>query len=210
MDFANAENINTTGSSTADMQSAFRSYVQRRRVSTESSAAEQEAKEEPEQETAGTSASDSAGESFSSAKTWAWSDSQEKTSDGYEFDRSQSASQGRATALRRTDTDFYQKLYGHGPKRQPQYANPYQAQPAGQPAVEDNRAARLSIKLIKQSVACFAIIGLVVLMQSRADMQSILAFVKKHLIETNVDPNNILEGIKSAVNQCARLLGGSP
>ncbi|MCX7772865.1 MAG: hypothetical protein N2376_07110, partial [Clostridia bacterium] len=113
-------------------------------------------------------------------------------------------------ALRRTDPGIYRKLYGqnkkgtYGSSYAGAYHGPHQAE------IEDNRATVLAVKIIKQAIACFAILGILVLMQQRTDMGQALAFVKKQVIEINVDPQSILSGVEDLVKQCTKFLGGSP
>ncbi len=75
---------------------------------------------------------------------------------------------------------------------------------------ENNRINVLAVKIIKQSLACFALLGIILLMQERADMAPALAFVKKQVVETHIEPKSLLDGFQNLVAECSRWLGGSP
>lgn len=113
-------------------------------------------------------------------------------------------------ASRGRSHDLYRKLYARRGRRNPSYASPYRSYSGSQAQIEDNRATVMAIKLIKQCLACFAILGIIVLMQGRADMQDALDVVRRHVVETHIDPQNLLEDVKSVFNQFVRTLGGSP
>lgn len=76
--------------------------------------------------------------------------------------------------------------------------------------VEDNRTALLAIKIIKQALACFAVLGIIVLMQQNAEMADELSFVKKHVVENHIELDNIINGMKNIITECSRFFGGSP
>lgn len=113
------------------------------------------------------------------------------------------------TGLRRTDQGHYKSLYQNR-KRQNTYPSPYRSYSGAKTDIADNRATLLAIKLIKQALACFAILGIIVLMQGRSDMEDILAFIKKQVVETHIEPQGIYEGIQGFIAQCSKILGGSP
>lgn len=121
---------------------------------------------------------------------------------------------GAQPASRTRDHDLYKKLYSRYSRqgyRTSSYASPYRSSYSGyQAQIEDNRATLLAIKLIKQSLACFAILGIIVLMQGRPDMQEALAVVRRHVVETHIDPQTLFEDVKAAFNQFVQTLGGSP
>lgn len=117
---------------------------------------------------------------------------------------------GPRTASRGRGYDLYRKLYGRRGHRNPPYVSPYRSYSGYQAQIEDNRATVMAIKLIKQCLACFAILGIVVLMQGRADMQEALDVVRKHVVETHIEPQSLLEDVKSVFSQFVRTLGGSP
>ena len=112
--------------------------------------------------------------------------------------------------LHRTDMGLYKKLYSNSGHKSPAYSTPYKGYSGSRTEIEDNRVATLAVKLIKQALACFAVLGIIILMQSRPDMKEVLAVVKKQVVETNIEPQSLYEGIKDIVDQCARALGGSP
>lgn len=117
--------------------------------------------------------------------------------------------------LHRADTGLYKKLYSHsGRNKSPSYPTSYPSAYKGHSGshaeVEDNRVTLIAVKLIKQALACFAILGIIILMQSRPDMKEALAVVKKQVIETNIEPQSLYEGIRGIINQCSQALGGSP
>lgn len=112
-------------------------------------------------------------------------------------------------ALRKRDHPLYRKLYQQQRYRTPAYPSgkSYTSQRA---QIEDNMATLIAIKVIKQALACFAILGIIVLMQGRQDMQETLAVIRKHVVETHIDPRSLFENVKSAFSQLVRTLGGSP
>lgn len=116
-------------------------------------------------------------------------------------------------SLRRTDPGPYQRLYGQSHKTSP-YANNSRyhgySTSTHSAEIEDNRATVLAVKIIKQALACFAILGIIVLMQQRSDMGGALTFIKKHVVETHIEPNSLLTGVENIVQECSRFLGGSP
>jgi len=116
---------------------------------------------------------------------------------------------GRLADLRKRDHPLYRKMYTRQKPRKPAYPSgrSYISQRA---QVEDNRATLIAIKIIKQALACFAILGLVVLMQGRPDMQETLAFMRRHIVETHIDPGDLVNGVKSVFSQLVRNLGGGP
>ena len=113
------------------------------------------------------------------------------------------------TALRKQDHSLYRKLYTRQKYKAPAYPSgkSYTSQ---RTQIEDNRATLMAIKVIKQALACFAILGIIVLMQGREDMQDALAAIRKHVVETHIDPQNLIDGVKSVFSQLVRTLGGSP
>ncbi len=75
---------------------------------------------------------------------------------------------------------------------------------------DSNRINVLAVKIIKQSLACFALLGIILLMQERTDMAPALAFVKKQVVETHIEPQSLLDGFQNLVAECSKWLGGSP
>ena len=114
------------------------------------------------------------------------------------------------TASRRRDHDLYKKLYSRQGSRTSAYPSSYKSYSSQRTQIEDNRATLMAIKLIKQALACFAILGIVVLMQGRPDMQEVLAVIRKHVVETHIEPQNLFEGVKSVFSQLVQTEGGSP
>lgn len=112
-------------------------------------------------------------------------------------------------ALRRNDTGLYKKLYSHSGRKAPAYQSPspYKGYSSSSVEIQDNKATTLAVKIIKQALACFAILGIVIFMQSRPDMKDALAAVKKQVVETNIEPQSILDGIKNVYNQITTALG---
>ena len=129
-----------------------------------------------------------------------------------ELERGYYATNSAAPALRRTDPGLYKKLYTQPTRKTQSYSGTgsYRSYSGKQTEIEDNRASMFAVKLIKQALACFAILGIIILMQSRSDMTEVLAVVKKQVVETNFEPKSLYEGILEVFNQCARALGGSP
>lgn len=76
--------------------------------------------------------------------------------------------------------------------------------------VEDNRTTLLALKIIKQALACFVVLGIVVLMQQNVDMDDELSFVRKHVVENHIEVSSIITGVENIIAECSRLFGGSP
>lgn len=104
---------------------------------------------------------------------------------------------------------LYKKLYARQGNRTPA-ASSYRNISSQRAQIEDNRATLMAIKLIKQSLACFAILGIIVLMQGRSDMQEALAVIRRHVVETHIDPRSLFEDVKSVFSQFVQALVGSP
>lgn len=116
------------------------------------------------------------------------------------------------TSYRRNEPDLYRRLYGRNRR------TPYSSRNTGSfygssryaSETEDNGAALLAIKVIKQCLACFAVLGVIVLMQKINSMAGVLEFLKKHIVDTHIEPESILAGAEELIKECTRLLGGSP
>lgn len=117
-----------------------------------------------------------------------------------------------AQSLKRTDTGLYKRLYGNRRSGYQSGISSYRSSSTSGYTTEitDNHTTVLAIKIIKQSLACFAILGIVVLMQQRDEMAEALSFVKKHVVDTHWDPQNLITGVENIIKACSRLLGGSP
>lgn len=76
--------------------------------------------------------------------------------------------------------------------------------------VEDNRTTLLAIKIIKQALACFAVLGVIVFMQQNIEMADEISFVKKHVVENHIELDNIISGVENIIAECSRFFGGSP
>lgn len=126
--------------------------------------------------------------------------------------RNDSGKTRTSTNFRRTDPNLYRRLYGKDHKStRTGYLSGYHGSTVGNPAdTADNRTAVLAIKIIKQALACFVVLGIIVLMQQRSDMAGALAFVKKYVVDSHTDPQNLLTGVENIIKECSRLLGGSP
>ena len=68
----------------------------------------------------------------------------------------------------------------------------------------------LAIKIIKQALACFAVLGIIVLMQQNVGMADELSFVKKHVVENHIELDNIINGVKNIIAECSRFSEGHP
>jgi hypothetical protein len=77
-------------------------------------------------------------------------------------------------------------------------------------AIEDNRATLLAIKIIKQTLACFAILGIIVFLQQRADGAQVLEYIKNQVVESHIEANSILTGVENILTQCSKFFGGAP
>ncbi|NLM73192.1 MAG: hypothetical protein GX184_04070 [Clostridiaceae bacterium] len=110
----------------------------------------------------------------------------------------------------------YRKLYGDK-KRSTKNSRPIFAgfstfrNPSGYSAqTETNGAELIAIKVIKQCLACFAILGLVVLLQQFSSMEGVLEFMRRHIVDSHIEPRTVFEGVESIVEACSKLVGGSP
>jgi hypothetical protein len=102
-----------------------------------------------------------------------------------------------------------QSAYRQIAQRQAAHSRVFGSQSSRMP-VEDNRTALLAIKIIKQALACFAVLGIIVLMQQNVGMADELSFVKKHVVENHIELDNIINGVKNIIAECSRFFGGSP
>lgn len=221
MGFADVENLEK-----------YRSYIQRRRVLDTSEGHTQthalvERKEEPQKaESFFTEDADR----LISQKTRAQEDADsarpnEEASDCFgnytSFERSEDRSwtgnsaydrTSAAHGLRRVDSGLYKRLYGN---RRNSYTSSLREYRSGSASgytteIADNHTTVMAIRIIKQSLACFAILGIVVLMQQQESMADALSFVKKHVVDTHWDPQGLLAGVENIIKACSRFLGGSP
>jgi len=111
------------------------------------------------------------------------------------------------TSYRKQDSSIYRKLYSRPGYRTTPYPS-YKSYAGQQAQVEDNRATLIAIKIIKQSLACFAILGIIVLMQGRPDMQNTLAVIKKYVVETHIEPRSFFENVRDVFNKIVHTFGG--
>lgn len=102
-----------------------------------------------------------------------------------------------------------QSAYGRIASRQPAYGRSYHNQ-AGRTSVEDNRITLLAKKIIKQTLVCFALLGIIVLMQQNAGLADELSLIKRHVVENHIEFDSIWNGVKNIVAECTRIFGGSP
>ncbi len=98
----------------------------------------------------------------------------------------------------RMDTSIYQK------KR----TNNYGA--SNHLAIEENRTANLAIKIIKQALACFAILGLIVFLQQRADAAGALTFIKSQVVDNHTEVSSLITGVENIITECSKIFGGLP
>lgn len=98
----------------------------------------------------------------------------------------------------RIDTSIYQR------KRPASYGM------SNRTAIEENKATLLAIKIIKQALACFAILGLIVFLQQRTDTAGALTFIKSHVVDNHTDVSTLISGVENIIAECSRLFGGSP
>lgn len=77
-------------------------------------------------------------------------------------------------------------------------------------AIEDNRTTLIAIKIIKQALACFAVLGIIVFMQQRNDTSAALEFVKKHVVDNHTDFSGLVAGVENIIAECSRIFGGLP
>lgn len=109
------------------------------------------------------------------------------------------------------NADIYSRLYGQYRKtRKSPYSSESYSGHLNQNEIQDNKTTVLAIRIIKQALACFALLGVIILMQQRSDLAEAVAFIKKQVVDTHIEPQNIFAGVESAIKECSRLLGGSP
>ncbi len=77
-------------------------------------------------------------------------------------------------------------------------------------AIEENRATLLAVKIIKQALACFAILGLIVFLQQRTDTAGALMFLKSQVVDKHIEVNSLISGVQNIITECTKLFGGSP
>lgn len=210
----------------------YKSYIQRRRVGTAPSEGELVARSEPKSDQSEASFADGFAETYrgfpgygpsteksSNNGTDNDSDMDSTVDETFRGDETESTSRSSYTErskspnLHRTDPGLYKRLYGHNAKipRTTPYSSSYHGYGSTNHAeIKDNRTTVLAVKIIKQALACFALLGLIVLMQQRSDMEGVLTFIKKHLVENHIDSQSVLAGVENIVKEASRLLGGSP
>lgn len=98
----------------------------------------------------------------------------------------------------RIDTSTYQR------KRPVSYGT------SNRTAIEENKATLLAIKIIKQALACFAILGLIVFLQQRADTAGALMFIRSNVVDNHTEVSSLISGVENIITECSRLFGGSP
>ncbi|NLX63975.1 MAG: hypothetical protein GX022_04265 [Clostridiaceae bacterium] len=78
-------------------------------------------------------------------------------------------------------------------------------------AIEENRATLLAVKIIKQALACFAILGVIVFLQQRTtDTAGALIFIKNQVVDNHVEVSGLISGVQNIITECAKIFGGSP
>ncbi len=77
-------------------------------------------------------------------------------------------------------------------------------------AIEENKTANLAIRIIKQALACFAILGLIVFLQQRADTAGALMFIKNQVVDNHTEVSSLITGVENIITECSRIFGGSP
>lgn len=76
--------------------------------------------------------------------------------------------------------------------------------------IEENKATLLAIKIIKQALACFAILGLIVFLQQRSDTYGTLMFIKSQVVDNHIEVSSLISGVQNIITECTKLFGGSP
>ena len=77
-------------------------------------------------------------------------------------------------------------------------------------AIEENKATLLAIKIIKQALACFAILGVIVFLQQRADASPVLNYIKSQVVDNHTEASSPTSGVENIITECSRIFGGSP
>jgi hypothetical protein len=210
----------------------YKSYIQRRRVGSAPSEGELVARSEPKSDQSEASFAGGFAETYRGFTGYGQSSEKSRpTGTGTDGDidstveetfrddekegasRSSHEQRSQSTNPHRTDPGLYKRLYGQNSKfsRTSTYPSSYHGHGAPNHAeIKDNRATVLAVKIIKQALACFALLGIIVLMQQRSDMEGVLAFVKKHLVENHIDSQSVVAGVETIVQDVSRFLGGSP
>jgi len=123
---------------------------------------------------------------------------------------------GQRNALSRQDTyrrypsyGYTHSAYGRTASRLPAYGRSFRGQ-AGRTSVEDNRITLLAKKVIKQTLVCFVLLGIIVFMQQKADLADELSLIKKNVVENHIELDSIINGVKNIVAECTKIFGGSP
>lgn len=140
---------------------------------------------------------------------------EDSSSSWYTGTSTYSAGRQSTSSTRRTNLDLYRRLYGGTKKstkthRYSAFGRSASRNTLRYAQLEDNGAELLAIKIIKQSLACFAILGLVVFLQQLNNMAGVLEFVKKHVVDSHIDHRTVFSGVESIVEACSKFLGGSP
>ncbi len=78
------------------------------------------------------------------------------------------------------------------------------------PAIEDNKVAKLSVKVIKQALACFAILGIIVFLQQRSDTTAVLDFLRTNIVDNHTDLQGLTSGVKDIITECTKIFNGLP
>lgn len=76
--------------------------------------------------------------------------------------------------------------------------------------IENNKTASLATKIIKQSLVCFAILGVIVILQQRNDTIKVLDFLKKHIVDNHIDFKGIVAGVGNVIAECSKIFKGTP
>lgn len=222
------------GASEVNNLDRYKSYIQRRRVRSASSDGELISRPEPDSEKSETSYAESFADIYRSFSDYGQR-SEKSTTGEFKDDsdininstventfkdeetqsspRESYSSRGQTTTIHRTDPGLYKRLYGQNGRipRASSYTSSYHGYGSSNHAeIRDNQATVLAVKIIKQALACFAILGIIVLMQQRSDMEGVLTFIRKHLIENHIDSQSVVAGVENIVKECSRFLGGSP
>lgn len=77
-------------------------------------------------------------------------------------------------------------------------------------ANDDNKPARLSIKVIKQALACFAILGVIVFLQNRNEGTVVLDFLRTNIVDKHTELQDLTLGFKDIIAECAKLFNTTP
>ncbi len=176
-------------------QDRYKSYIQRRRVSfdnfTNDSAAESKTDKSPINDIADMSL-------INEHKTYEGFFSHSKGINDKDTYDSYNTYSHRSNFPNHTDKSIYQRK------------SPGSYGASNRTAIEENRSTLLAIKIIKQALTCFAILGIIVLLQQRSDTGTVLNYIKSQVVENHTEISGLVSEVENIITECSGFFGGSP